>query len=168
MTGSALIRVAMITAAHGIRGEVKLRTFCDNPKDIFACPLTGADGRSYTLRQSGYKDDLLIVSIDGITTRNDAERLKGTELFAERRALSQDNYFPEEIVGLKATLADGSIYGTVIQLVNYGAGDVIELTLTDGKTELLPLKSIFVGEINKEKGTIVIHPPEYIEVRGSE
>ncbi len=164
----SLVQVAAITAAHGIRGQVKLRSFTHNPDDIFDySPLTDKTGKkTYAIKREGYKDQLFIVSIEGITDRNEAELLRGTELYAHvthSGSTSENEWLYTDLKGLQARTADDRPYGTVIGVYNFGAGDIIDIELPDGKSEMLPFSKVFVGDIEVEKGYLVVFPPDYIE-----
>ena len=163
-----LVQVGVITAAHGIRGHVKIRSFTENPESLLSChPLTDATGnRPFKITRQGIKDSILIVSIEGIHDRNAAELLKGTALYALAPSSqeAEENKWPyDTLIGLEARGIDGTVYGKVIGVYNFGAGDIIEISLANGKTEMLPFKNAFVGDINVENGTLIVFPPDYAE-----
>jgi 16S rRNA processing protein RimM len=163
-----LIKVGLIVAAHGIRGEVKIRSFIQPPEVVFACgALSNASGkRQFTIHKRGGNEKAFIASVEGIADRNAAEMLKGTELYAPVEALPKDNpddYYAEELIGLEARVASGTPYGRITQCYNFGAGDIIEIALANGKTEMLPLGKPFVNEISPERGYVIVSPPEYVE-----
>lgn len=156
-------KIAHITSAHGIRGEVKLACFLNNPNDITRYnPLTTKQGKAYTIRITGRAKDHLMAALDGITDRNAAELLRGTELFADSAKLppkSENEYFVRDLIGLTAILKDGTTIGSVTALHNYGAGDIIEIK-TENEEILLPFKAPFVGDI--VEGKITVQLPEYV------
>lgn len=156
-------KIAHISAAHGIRGEVKLACFLENPDDITRYnPLVSKQGKSYNVRITGHTKDHLMVAIDGITDRNAAELLRGVELYGDSSKLppaSDDEYFVADLIGLTAMLENGSEIGKVTALHNYGAGDILEIKTTDDEL-LLPFKLPFVGEI--KDGKIIVTLPEYM------
>ena len=158
-----MIKIGLIAAAHGIRGEVKLRSFIQPPEAIFACgPLTDASGKKrFALTHKGGNEKAFIASIEDITDRNGAEGVKGTELYAPADKLPEKKkgYYAHELVGLEARLADGSAYGRVTQLYNFGAGDIIEIEMANGKSEMFPLTEAFV---RREKDGVTVFPPEYV------
>jgi len=180
LTGKSFIRIGIIGAAHGIRGEVKIRSFAEPPEAIFSYPLTDASGKRqfiiYSPRKRGEhkggsfpplappasgrgKKQTFIAGVKGIGDRNAAELLKGTELFALASELPEKN----RLVGLEARLKDGRVYGKITQLYNFGAGDIIEIKLVNGKMEMLPLSDAFIGDIHIDKGYVIVFPPDYIE-----
>ena len=150
----------MITSAHGVRGQVKIHSFIDDPESLLTATLTDASGRKpFKLTKYGIKDALLIVSIEGVHDRNEAELLKGTELFAPATPENSGN----PLEGMEARLLDGNVYGRVIGIYNFGAGDILDIELGNGKSEMIPLNDDFVGGVHIEEGYLVVFPPEYVE-----
>lgn len=162
-----LFKIAAVSAAHGIRGEVKLACFLENPEDITRyLPLCDSRGTAYFLRITGQGGkNHLIAAIDGITDRNRAELLRGLELYAEcakRPPANDSEYYLQDLIGLPAVQAsDGSPIGTVSAFHNYGAGELIEILCANGEELLLPFRAPFVGDI--ENGQISITLPHYSE-----
>lgn len=158
-----LFRIARISAAHGIRGEVKLVCFLQNPGDITGYnPLTTAKGAAYNISITGTLKDALIARLEGINDRNAAESLRGVELYgdaAKLPATKNNEYYVDALIGLDAVLADGTKVGTVTGIENYGAGDIIAID-RQGEELLLPFKEPFVGEISTKR--IIITLPEYM------
>lgn len=168
MTSPKLVRVGVIASAHGVKGQVKVKCFTEKPETLLTFKkLTDAAGkRSFTLKKQGVKNDLLIVSIEGIDDRNASELLKGTELFAPAPALKAaktNEWTYAELTGLEARLGNGKMYGKIVGVYNFGAGDIIEIQLPDTTTEMLPFKDEFVGAVHVERGFLVVSPPDYVE-----
>jgi len=155
-----IVKIGVINSAHGVRGQVKIFPFTD---DFFShSPITDATGkRIFKLTRQGVKDKQLIASIDGITDRNEAELLKGVELFAP----ASDETSQYSLIGLEARLTDGNVYGRVTGVHNFGAGDILDLELDNQKTEMLPLRDEFVGGIHVDEGYLVVFPPDYVEAK---
>lgn len=164
---SKLIKVGLITASHGVRGQVKLRSFTEEPADLLSyTPLTDSTGkRQFKFTSQGIKGDSLIVSIEGIADRNASDLLKNTAIYAPASALpekEEGTWYSSDLIGLEARTPDGKAYGSITAVHNYGAGDIIELELVSGGNEMLPFKAPFVGEIYVDKGYVEVTPPEYI------
>jgi len=166
---SKRIQVGVITAAHGVRGQVKLKSFTQNPKDLLSfTPLTDASGnRSFKLASQGVQgQDTLIVTVEGIADRNAAELLKNTPLFAPAEQLPEAEdgaWYYGELVDMQARTEDGKAYGMVTAVNNYGAGDIIEIKRVDGTLEMLPFSPAFVGDVVVQERYLVVFPPDYIE-----
>ncbi|MBY0407087.1 MAG: ribosome maturation factor RimM [Rickettsiales bacterium] len=163
-------RVGVIASAHGVRGQVKIHSFSQAPEDLLRYPALydKSGNKRFELTRHGVKASQLIASIKGVTDRNEAEKLKGTELFAESplEEAGENEWVYAELIGLKAHTPEGAPYGTVTDIVNYGAGDILELKLQNGQSEMLPFTDAFVGDIEVEKGSITIFPPDYTEPEG--
>jgi 16S rRNA processing protein RimM len=168
MTVISPICVARIGAAHGVRGAVKLWTFTEDPlavKDYG--PLTTKDGaRQFELAQVREAKDHLVVTLKGITTREDAERLNGIELYVPRDRLPEtddDEYYHADLIGLAAVNPADEPLGRVIAIHNFGAGDIIEIAPAKGATMLLPFTNAVVPTVDLTNGRVVIELPQEIE-----
>ena len=167
MPTEKLIKVANILDAHGIKGEVKLLSFVENP-DFFKINsvLTDAAGtKIFAIKITGAVKNAIIVKIEGINDRNTAELLKNTELFAPSSALpplADDEFYHSQLIGLEARSENGEKIGTVAAIHNYGAGDIVEITTISGESEMLPLTAPWVGEINIKQGFIAVTLAEYL------
>lgn len=160
--------VAVIAGAHGVRGEVRVRSFTAVSEDAVRLgPLTdAAGGRIFHLRLVGHAKGVLRARIDGVTDRTAAEALKGTELYVERTALpapAEDEFYHADLIGLRVELEDGSEIGRIRAIHDFGAGDVIEVTpLTPGSEwakAMLPFTAEAVPVVDLEGGRIVVVPP---------
>ena len=131
MKYNKLILVGKIVAPQGIRGEVRIQTFTEHPSDFKDLAVFGenvADGAMHFVRNVP-NSNVVIARIDGITTRNDAENLRGTELFINRESLpptSSGEYYQADLIGMKV-VRDGTEIGHVACFQNFGAGDIMEL-----------------------------------------
>jgi 16S rRNA processing protein RimM len=177
VTASRLIAVGVFGAAHGVRGEIRLKTFTADPAAIAAYgPLCDAAGACVfdIVALRVLKDDLVVVKLEGVADRDAAERLEGVELFARRESLpatETDEFYHADLVGLKAVSTEGGEIGRIVALRNFGAGDILEITPTGGgDTMLLPFTKAVAPIIDIAGGRIVIAPPREIEgeARGDE
>jgi 16S rRNA processing protein RimM len=168
MTVVAPICVARIGAAHGVRGAVKLWTFTEDPLAVkHYGPLMTKDGaRQFELAQVREAKDHLVVTLKGIATREDAERLNGLELYIAREKLpatDDDEYYHADLIGLAAVNAADEQLGRVIAIHNFGAGDIIEIAPAKGATMLLPFTNAVVPTVDLTGGRVVIELPQEIE-----
>jgi 16S rRNA processing protein RimM len=162
------ICVARIGAAHGIRGAVKLWTFTEDPLSVMRYgPLTTKDGaRRFELAQAREAKGYLVATFRGITTRNEAERLKGIELYVARDKLpvtDEHEYYHADLIGLTAIATTDEPLGKVIAIHNFGAGDIIEIAPPAGTTIMLPFSNAVVPTVDIPGGRVVIALPEEIE-----
>jgi 16S rRNA processing protein RimM len=168
MTVVAPICVARIGAAHGVRGAVKLWTFTEDPLAVkHYGPLMTKDGaRQFELAQVREAKDHLVVTLKGIATREDAERLNGIELYVPREKLpatDDDEYYHADLIGLAAVNAADEQLGRVIAIHNFGAGDIIEIAPAKGATMMLPFTNAVVPTVDLAGGRVVIELPQEIE-----
>lgn len=167
---ASLIQLGAIAGAHGIHGTAKIRTFTEIPEDITTYgPLKDASGkRTFTLTLTGSSKDGVLATIEGVRTREEVEKLRGTGLFIERDALPQTQvgvYYSADLIGLKIITSDDTIYGCVTALHNFGAGDVVEIRLVDGKTEYLSFTHSIFPHVNIAEGILTIMPPDIMEAK---
>jgi 16S rRNA processing protein RimM len=166
------IRVARIGAAHGIRGEVKLWSFTEDPMAVAHYgPLETEDGaRRFEIEAARPAKDFLVARLKGVGDRNAAETLRNTDLFVPRDRLppiaEADTFYHADLVGLSAVSEDGAALGTVSAIHNFGAGDLIEIApAAGGEPLLLPFNETTVPTIDLKTGRIVVVPPAEIEAK---
>ncbi len=162
--------VAVIAGAHGVRGDVRIKSFTADPEGLAAYgPLTDkTGGREFRIKILGLARGLLRAHIKGVDDRNAAEALAGVELYIERGRLPEtedDEFYHSDLIGLKATLEDGTDYGVVRTLHDFGAGDVIEIELSAGGTVFLPFTRTVVPSVDLDAGVVVVVLPEEVEAK---
>ncbi len=170
MVADRRVCVGVITGAHGVRGLVRVKSFTAEPDDLVAYgPLTDADGhRRFELEITGRARGLLLARVAGVEDRDTAEALRGTELYVERAAFpptEEDEFYHADLIGLRVELADGTVYGTVKALHNFGAGDMIEVAVNGGSDVILPFSRAVVPVVDLDAGRVVIAPPGVVEAR---
>ncbi len=165
---SKLICIAKIGAAHGVRGEVRLWTFTEDPLAVLRYgPLMSKDGtRSFEVTKAREAKDHLVATLKGVTDRNAAERLNGLELYIARDRLPEpdaDEYYHADLIGLAAETTAGAPLGRVLAIHNFGAGDIIEIAPPSGSTLLLPFTNAVVPTVDLTNGRVIIELPAEIE-----
>jgi len=157
-----LVLVGVIVAAHGIRGEVKLRSFTADPSALASySPLETAKGAKIEIQRMRPQKDGFIAILKGVTDRNAAEALKGTELFVPRERLpepDEDEVYVHDLIGLAVETAAGAAVGTVKAVLDFGAGDVLEIAPPQGDTLLVPFTKAAVPVVDLPGGRLVIDP----------
>ena len=146
-----LVSVGVITGAHGIRGEVKLRSFTAMPDALARYgPLTTAAGTKVEIAKLRPQKDGFIAVLKGVTDRNAAEALKGTALFVPRGRLPPPDtgeVYVADLIGRRVVLAGGTMLGEIVDVANYGAGDLIDVKIEGRRdTVLIPFASGFVQD----------------------
>jgi 16S rRNA processing protein RimM len=163
MTPRDLILVGVIIGAHGIRGEVKLKSFTADPKAVATYgPLLSATGETFEITRLKLQTEDFIAALKNVTDRNRAEELKGTELFITRAQLPKDELYLHDLIG--APIYNGDVaLGAIIGFENFGAGDLMDVKIEGREdTVLIPYNNTFIVEAAAEK-VIVKLPDGYLD-----
>lgn len=161
--------MAQIGAAHGVKGEVRLWSFTEDPSAVSRYgTLESEDGSRHldivSLRAGA---DCFIAKFRGVDDRNAADALRNMKLYIDRRRLpateDEDTFYHADLIGLAAVDAEGAPIGEVVAVHNFGAGDIIEVQLADRSTEMFPFTQSVVPEIDIAAGKMTIVPPVLIE-----
>ena len=164
--------IAQIGAAHGVRGELRLKPFTEDPLSVTRYgPLETEDGkRRFEIETARPAKDMLVVRLKGVADREAAERLTNLRLYVARDRLpkpAEDEFYYADLIGLAAVTADGTPFGTVKTLHNFGAGDLLEIEpASGGNTLLLPFTEAVVPVIDIAGGRVVIAPPDEVLAEG--
>ena len=155
--------LAEITSPHGVRGAVKVKTFTEYSEDLFDYEtLRDASGKLYDLKLFAPKhNDLLVVTIDGVSDRDAAEALRGTQLYVDRSELPEtddDEFYYEDLVGLKVEDLSGNLIGEILSVQNFGAGDFFDVKTPDSEILTLPFTAEAVPDVKISEGKIIIDP----------
>lgn len=151
-----LILVGVITKAHGIMGQVVVRSYTEPPGNIVNLPIFDKDKNSTVLKLIRVQPNgTLICSIKDCRDRTSAEMLIKKQLYCLRQDLpddlEEDEFYIEDLVGLKVLDTEGEHIGTVLNVANYGGGDIIDVKLMDKKdSELLPFTKEYFPEIGED------------------
>ncbi len=157
--------IGAIAGAYGIRGEVRLKSFCTVPEDIAAYgPLLDAHGRSFTVDLGVAVKGGFAARLSGIATKEEADALRGTRLHVPRDRLpdpGEDEFYHVDLVGLDAVDPGGARIGRVAAVLEQGVGDLLEITLT-GHSEpvLVPFTRAIVPNVDLRAGRVVIDAPD--------
>jgi len=131
MSDNKQILIGKIVAPQGVRGEVRVQTYTAAPTDLKTLSVHSAklsDGAFHFVRAVP-ASSVIIARIDGVNNRNDAELLRGVELFINRDdlpALPDGEYYHADLIGMRVVRAGAQI-GIVDDIQNYGGGDILEL-----------------------------------------
>ena len=155
---SKRVCVGAIAGAFGVQGEARIKSFCAEPADIARyCPLSTEDGRSFDLTISRPIKEGFAARLSGVASRDEAEALRGTRLYAPRArlpALPDDEYYHADLIGLSVADTGGVELGRVRAVHEFGAGDVLEVL---GKTErMIPFTQAAVPTVDLATGRIVV------------
>jgi 16S rRNA processing protein RimM len=164
MADGARVCLGQIGAPHGVRGEVRLRSFTSDPQAIAGYgPLETEDGRVLHIETMRAAKDHFVATLAGIRDRDAAERLVNVRLYVPRERLpdidAADEFYHADLIGLPVFDPAGQKLGTVLAIHNFGAGDLLEVRFdAEGKTELIAFDEINVPTVDVSAGRIVISP----------
>jgi len=149
-----LILVGVISAAHGIKGDVLIKSFTEVTTNLAKLPIINEQNEIVKLKliRANTKDGI-ICRLAGCDDRNHAETLKGTKLYCLRKDLpipTDEEFYIEDLRGLKVIDESGAPIGTVLEIANYGAGNILEIKFTDDSCEMLPFTKELFPIITKD------------------
>jgi 16S rRNA processing protein RimM len=159
------IRVGKVVGVHGVRGELKVKAFTEDPHDVAGYgPVADETGtRRFVLATRGAaKDGVVIATIDGVADRSAAEALRGLDLYVDKAALpavAEGEFYATDLVGLAVVGPDGAAYGRVERVLNFGAGDLLEVAAEGASdTVLIPFTHAAVPDVDVANGRVMIDP----------
>ncbi len=158
------ILIGEISTVHGIKGLVKVRSFVED-ETLFEGKVFTEESGSKTIKlviKNALKGDWL-AEANGINDRNEAEKLRGTQLYVDRSVLPEaedGEYYVEDLKGMKVVDENGKEIGTVLSIENFGASDLIDIKPTTGSSFYLPFTDDV--EVDIEKGIISVQMPEIV------
>jgi 16S rRNA processing protein RimM len=164
MAAGARVCVGQIGAPHGVRGEVRVRSFTAEPEMIAEYgPLETEDGRILEIESLRPAKTHFVAAVSGIRDRDAAEKLVNLKLYVPRERLPElaeaDEFYHADLIGLAVVNKAGVQLGTVLAVHNFGAGDLIEVRLAaDGTTEMIAFNERNVPSVDIAAGRIVIEP----------
>jgi 16S rRNA processing protein RimM len=155
------VQMAVIGAAHGIKGEVRVRSFTGDPAALGDYgPLQDEAGRAFEVVSVRPAKEVSIVRFKDIATREAAEALNGTALFVDRSVLPADleeeEFYHSDLIGLAVRDEKGTEIGTVAGIHDFGAGDILEVARKNGPSAMIPFTRAAVPEVAPAKGFVGI------------
>lgn len=164
----ARVCVGAVVGAHGVRGQVRVKSFTADPADVAAYgPVESEDGtRRFKLKVMGEVKGLVIAKLEGVNDRNAAEAMRGTRFYVPRERLpelEEDEFLYTDLVGLKAEGEDGAVLGTVKGVADFGAGELLDITLAQGGSLMVPFTKAAVPVVDIANKRLVVIPPVFVE-----
>ena len=159
------ICLGVIVGVHGVRGHLKIKAYTDKPAALDRYgPVSLDDGRLLHLKVKSVSPKGTVIAVaQEVTDRNEAELMRGLELFIKRDALpptANDEVYHTDLVGLEARDNDGAAIGVIVGLHDFGAGDIIEVKPPSGPTMMLPFAPEYRDEVRLEEGFVTLLPPQ--------
>ena len=171
---SGLLLVGKFGAPQGVRGDIRIRSFTQDPLALAGYEgLTDASGQTrFVIDQARLlKDGVLIACIAGVNDRTAAAKLTNLDLYIHRDDLpetGEEEYYVADLIGLEARLNSGKRIGTITQVDNFGAGDILTIAQDDGAELQLLFSRANVPDVNLAEGWIAIAPPAEVDARSDE
>jgi len=162
------VLLGTIAAAHGIRGEVMLRTYTSDPQAIadYGALSDRAGKQIFKIKSVRATPKGMIARIEGVNDRNRAEALRGIDLYVGRELLPETDaqeYYHTDLIGLEARDTTGAVIGEIVSVANFGAGDLLEIRKPGTKqTEYIAFSAANVPQINIAAGHLVVVMPELV------
>jgi 16S rRNA processing protein RimM len=161
----ARVCLGVVVGAKGLRGEVRIKSFTEDPDGVGAYgPVTAEDGRTFKVTvvgaAPGASGGVVIAKLSGIADRTSAEGLKGARLYVERGALPappDGAFYHADLIGAEVRLASGEVLGKVSALHNFGGGDMMEVG-EGSASVLVPLTKEAIAEFDVGAGRVVVRP----------
>ena len=169
LSSSTDVPVGRIGKPHGLRGEATVEELTDNPDRLAVGATFSVDDRTLTIAETRRHRSILLLKFSGVDCRDEAEALRGTILTIaaeERRQLDDDEFWPDQLQGLKAKRRDGSDLGTVTSVVLGPAQARLVIATDHGPIEV-PFVEEFVGDVHPSGGFVVVDPPPGLVDEGS-
>ena len=160
--GDFMIFVVKIVNTHGVRGEVKALHYTDG--EVFfkkVKTLYTKEGTPIKILNWRFQKGAVLLTLDGVNTMEDAEKLRNLELYAKKEdlpKLKNGEYYFFELIGLEVILPDGSLFGKVTDVIENNASNLLEITAENGKKYLVPNIKAFVSKTDTKEGKIYITP----------
>ncbi len=160
-----LIEIGQIVAAQGIKGEMRMNSACDLKCVASYAPFYDKSGRQVEMTIKRAQKNQLIVTIDGICDRNEAEKMRGSHIFINREKLpqlKQDSYYVCDLKGLNV-IENGQKIGVVSDVENYGANDILVISLLSGQELLLAMSKQNILNVDFASSEVTVCVPDEIE-----
>jgi 16S rRNA processing protein RimM len=155
--------LGLIVRPHGVRGLVRIKPYTADPKGVGAYGAVEDESAERQIKLSvvNVAKGMVTAKIEGVTDRDQAEAMRGTELWVPRSVLpepAEEEFYHHDLVGLRAEGKDGVEFATVKAVENFGAGNIVELQWEAGPTAFVPFTKEFVPVIDIPGGRIVVDP----------
>jgi 16S rRNA processing protein RimM len=159
-----VLLIGQFTLPHGVRGQIKLHAITNQPEHLSRVKtiFVGEALKPYRLQRAAeHKASTLIVTLAGVTTRDEAETLRGQEVFIRQQdaaPLADDEYFLHDLPGLRVETVAGELLGLVKEVIETGANEVLVVTRPVGGEVLIPMIKDVVKQLDIAAGLITIEP----------
>ncbi|WP_281926858.1 ribosome maturation factor RimM [Roseibium album] len=164
-TDSQKVLMAKIGAAHGIRGEVRVKPYGDDPLSFtdYGVLISKDGSRSFEVEKARVQKTVVITKFKQVKDRNQAEELNGVELYVDRDRFpdpDEDEFYYSDLNGLSVIDQSGEQLGKIVAVQDFGAGDLLEIRPKRGRTFYIPFTKEFVPEVAMAEGFVKADLPD--------
>ncbi len=154
-----MLEIGMVVNTHGVRGELKIQPWCDDPMIYDELEYIYIDGRRYDIKRTRLHKNCEIVAVEGIDNINEAELLKNKVVTVEREMLGdlpEGTYYIADLLGIEVRCDDGRMLGKISDVISTGSNDVYVVKRDGKKDALIPVIDEVVKEVNIDGGYAII------------
>ena len=154
-----MLEIGQVVNTHGVRGELKIMPWCDDPAIYDELEYFYIDGRRYDIKRTRFHKNCGIVAVEGIDNINDAELLKNKIVTVEREALGElpeGTYYIADLLELEVKTVEGKVLGRIFDVISTGSNDVYHIKAEGKKDVLIPVIDEVVKEVNIEDGYVTV------------
>lgn len=153
---SRYVLMGAITRPHGVKGNVLIKSFCENPEDLggFSSFILSDRKTSITLQLKGFQKGLIVAAVQDINSREEAEKWRGVQLYIERNkmpSLDEDEFYYEDLIGRSVYDEEGNNHGAVTNVDAHAAHSYLEIENDAGLSFTLPFTQEAVPLIDTTK-----------------
>lgn len=160
-----MIPLGIITSSHGVRGNLKVKSFTSTPSDIINYgPLYLENGQSHTATIVSESTNYIILHLSDVNSKTEADKLQGSKLLVPKQALpmlGSDEYYYNDLIGAKV-FEDTTLKGEIVAMQNFGAGEIMVIKLNSNQEIMLPFDANVIKEINLDKKIIYINKIDFL------
>ena len=154
-----ILEIGKVVNTHGIRGEIKIQPWCDDPMIFDELEYIYLDGEKYKVVKTRFHKNCEIVAVEGINNINEAELLRNKIVMVPREALGElpeGTYYVADLLGLEVKTNDGKILGKIDDVIRTGSNDVYQVKCPGRKDILIPVIEEAVNEVNIDEGYVIV------------
>lgn len=160
-----LVKIGKIVSPHGVKGQVKVYNYSrdDRFEDL---PEIIINNKTVAIDHFGHVKNMVILKLHGIDSRNDAESLRGHDIFMEEKyldELSEGEYLIRDLIGLEVFKENSTSIGKIVNVLQNGPSDTYEIKMNNGNMAYIPAVKEFIKSINLQKGVTIETIPGLID-----
>lgn len=154
------LKALTLVRPHGVRGDMKAKVFLENLDSLTSYPLYNDKGDRVEVTLKGESKGLVILRLPTVQNRNMAENMRGVNLYIARDDLpplnNTDEFYIEDLKDLTVLNSENQEVGHVSGVMNYGAGDIVEITQKNGEKTLYPFTLENFPHVDVKLGNLVL------------